>query len=218
MSKSSNAADAHQINVMIADSMRLAGEAMAEVFDCHPSFQTVAVVDSAQEMLRYVAGRKPQVLVLEAPGIGCRDSIEALIERVEKASPETGIVLLATAEDSDILQSALRAGIQNYTSKNEGVERLIKASQRAAEGGSYFCPGMVDVLVRASRNNYDDLSERETSVLRLLGLGHTNSEISQLLHLSVRTIEAHRSAIQDKLNVSARYELTREALDRGLVS
>lgn len=62
-----------------------------------------------------------------------------------------------------------------------------------------------------------DLSERETDVLRLIALGHTNAEIAEKLYISVRTVETHRAHIQQKLGVSSRAELVRNALSRGLV-
>jgi two-component system response regulator NreC len=63
----------------------------------------------------------------------------------------------------------------------------------------------------------DDLSDRELEVLRLIALGHTNSEIAEQLHLSVRTVESHRAHIQQKLRLTTRSELVRYALERGLV-
>ncbi|HEY7935296.1 MAG TPA: response regulator transcription factor [Solirubrobacteraceae bacterium] len=62
-----------------------------------------------------------------------------------------------------------------------------------------------------------ELSERETDVLRLIALGHTNSEIALQLYLSVRTVEAHRAHLQHKLGFSTRAQLVRYALDRGLI-
>ncbi len=62
-----------------------------------------------------------------------------------------------------------------------------------------------------------DLSERETEVLRLIALGHTNAEIAAKLYISVRTVETHRAHIQQKLGVSTRAELVRSALSRGLI-
>lgn len=62
-----------------------------------------------------------------------------------------------------------------------------------------------------------DLSERETDVLRLIALGHTNAEIAEKLFISVRTVETHRAHIQQKLGVSSRAELVQCALSRGLV-
>jgi DNA-binding NarL/FixJ family response regulator len=62
-----------------------------------------------------------------------------------------------------------------------------------------------------------DLSERETDVLRLIALGHTNAEIAEKLYISVRTVETHRAHIQQKLGVSSRAELVRSALSRGLI-
>ena len=64
----------------------------------------------------------------------------------------------------------------------------------------------------------DDLSEREVDVLRLIALGHTNAEIAEQLYLSVRTVETHRSHIQQKLRLSTRAELVGYALERGLIN
>ena len=63
----------------------------------------------------------------------------------------------------------------------------------------------------------DDLTERELEVLRLIALGHTNSEIAEQLYLSVRTVESHRAHIQQKVRRSSRAELVRYALDHGLI-
>ena len=63
----------------------------------------------------------------------------------------------------------------------------------------------------------DDLTEREIEVLRLIALGHTNTEIAEQLYLSVRTVESHRAHIQQKLGVSSRAELVRYALDNDLI-
>jgi two-component system response regulator NreC len=64
----------------------------------------------------------------------------------------------------------------------------------------------------------DDLSEREVEVLKLIALGHTNAAIAQKLYLSVRTVETHRSHVQQKLRLSTRAELVGYALERGLVN
>jgi len=62
-----------------------------------------------------------------------------------------------------------------------------------------------------------DLSERETDVLRLIALGHTNAEIAEKLYISVRTVETHRARVQQKLGISSRAELVGSALARGLI-
>lgn len=203
--------------VVVADASQLSAELMGKMFMQRSGFQLAGVCSDLEGMLE-LARRGPDALVLEAPGIAGAENLGETVSQIAALAPDCGIVLLATAEDSAVLNAALQAGIQSYTSKHEGMERLVKAAIRAADHESYFCPSMMDILLQSAQNTHQDLTERETSVLRFLGLGHTNSEISGLMHLSVRTIEAHRSAIQEKLQISARYQLTREALDRGLIA
>ena len=89
----------------------------------------------------------------------------------------------------------------------------------AAGGETYLQPELGARLAAAPdpASAPDDLTEREVEVLRLIALGHTNSEIAEQLYLSVRTVESHRAHIQQKLRLTTRSELVRYALERGLV-
>ena len=87
----------------------------------------------------------------------------------------------------------------------------------ARDGKTYLQPRLGAAMAAAPEGPPDDLTEREVGVLRMIALGHTNTEIAEQLHLSVRTVETHRAHIQQKLRLSARAELVRYALERGLV-
>ena len=96
---------------------------------------------------------------------------------------------------------------------------LVEAVHRAAANQTYLNPTLGARIAREPPPGPpDDLSEREVEVLRLIALGHTNAEIAEQLYLSVRTVETHRAHIQQKLRLSARAELVRYALERGLVN
>jgi two-component system response regulator NreC len=90
--------------------------------------------------------------------------------------------------------------------------------RRAAAHETYLNPTLGARIAREPPPGPpDDLSEREVEVLRLIALGHTNAEVAEQLYLSVRTVEAHRARIQQKLRLSTRAELVRYALERRLV-
>ena len=105
--------------------------------------------------------------------------------------------------------------------KEAADEELVEAVRLAAEGRTYLNPelGARDRRRAAAEPTGppDDLTEREVEVLRLIALGHTNTEIAEQLYLSVRTVESHRAHIQQKLRRSTRAELVRYALEHGLV-
>jgi two-component system response regulator NreC len=105
------------------------------------------------------------------------------------------------------------------TCRSAADEELVEAVRRAAAGESFLNPRLgARVAKEPPPAPPDDLSLRDVDVLRLIALGHTNAEIASQLYLSVRTVETHRSHIQQKLRLSTRAELVGYALERGLIN
>ena len=104
--------------------------------------------------------------------------------------------------------------------KASAAVELVTAVRATAQGETYLNPQLGAQVAAAPPETTgppDDLTEREVEILRMIALGHTNSEIAAKLYLSVRTVESHRAHIQQKTNRSARSELVRYALDNGLI-
>jgi two-component system response regulator NreC len=176
------------------------------------------VAASAEDALRYTRAHRPNVLVLDLNMPG-RPSLEVIPE-IREATPETGIVVLTMQEDPAFAREALRAGALGYVLKEAADEELLQAVRLAAEGKTYLNPRLGARLAAeppGPAGPPDDLTEREVDVLRLIALGHTNSEIAGRLYLSVRTIESHRAHIQQKIRRTTRAELVQYALEHGFV-
>ena len=123
-------------------------------------------------------------------------------------------------EDPAFAREALRAGALGYVLKEAADEELLQAVRLAAVGETYLNPRLGARLAAeppAPAGPPDDLTEREVEVLRLIALGHTNTEIAARLYLSVRTIESHRAHIQQKIRRTSRAELVQYALEHGFV-
>jgi two-component system response regulator NreC len=151
------------------------------------------------------------VLDLNMPGGSSLDTILAI--RTE--APDTQIVILTMENDPTSAREALGAGAVGYVLKEAAGTELVEAVRRAAVGETYLNPELGARIAREQPPRRDDLSDREVQVLDLLSLGYTNSEIGARLHLSVRTVEGHRSHLQDKLGISSRAALMRYAALRG---
>lgn len=165
-------------------------------------------------------GHKPDVLVLDLNMPGTLTSLEAL-PGVRERSPGTATVVLTMQEDPEYARRALRAGALGYVLKEAADTELVQAVVRAAAGEGSLDPSLAVMLARtpeAPAGPPDGLSAREVEVLRLVALGHTNAEIGERLFLSVRTVETHRSHVQQKLSRTTRAELVRYALDHGLLA
>ena len=206
-----------ETKIVIADDHEVVRAGLRLLLEAEPGFEVVAEAGDVDGAVRYSRGHKPQVLVLDLNMPGTMTSLDA-IPQVHEASPGTNVVVLTMQDDPSFARSALQAGALGYVLKEAADNELIEAVQRAAAGDSYLNPRLGAALAALRPSSPpDELTDRETEVLRLIALGHTNAEIAEQLHLSVRTVESHRAHIQQKLRRTTRAELVRYALDRGLV-
>lgn len=213
--EASNAVD-EPIRIVIADDHAVVRSGLRLLLEAEQDFEVVAEAGDVEAARRYVHGHHPAVLVLDLnmPGGSSLDAIPA----IRGECPETQIVVLTMQEEPAFARQALGAGAVGYVLKEAADGELVAAVRRAAVGETYLNPSLGARIAREPPSGPpDDLSEREVEVLRLIALGHTNAEIAAQLYLSVRTVETHRSHIQQKLRVSSRAELVGYALQRGLV-
>jgi two-component system response regulator NreC len=202
--------------IVLADDHAVVRAALKMLLDAEPGFEVVAEAGDAEGAVRYVRGHKPSVLVLDLNMPG-RSSLE-MIPAIKEASPGTQIVVLTMQAETAFARQALQAGVVGYVLKEAADDELVQAVRSAAAGQTYLQPALgARLAAEPEPGDEDDLSERETEVLRLIALGHTNAEIAEQLFLSVRTVESHRAHIQQKLRLTTRSELVRYALERGLV-
>jgi two-component system response regulator NreC len=206
---------AEAISIVLADDHTVVRRALRVLLEEEPGFEVVAEAEDSDAAIRYLRGHKPDVLILDLNMPG-RPSLEAIPE-MREASPQTRIVVLTMQKEPAFARQALQLGVLGYVLKEAADDELVQAVRSAAAGETYLQPALGAKLAAEPESGPDDLSERETDVLRLIALGHTNAEIAEKLYISVRTVETHRAHIQQKLGVSSRAELVQNALSRGLV-
>jgi two-component system, NarL family, response regulator NreC len=210
-------AGSEPIRLVLADDHAVVRSGLRMLLDSEPGIEVVAEASDIDSAKRYVRGHHPRVLVLDLNMPG-GSSLEA-IPVIREESPDTQIVVLTMQQEPAFARQALGAGALGYVLKEAADDELIEAVRRAAVGESYLNPRLGARLAsEVPAGPPDDLSDREVGVLRLIALGHTNAEIAEQLYLSVRTVETHRSHIQQKLRLSTRAELVGYALKRGLIS
>ncbi|MEA2404987.1 MAG: two-component system, NarL family, response regulator NreC [Thermoleophilaceae bacterium] len=204
--------------VVIADDHAVVRSGLKTLLEAEPGFEVTGEARDLRSTITFVRAQRPDVLVLDLnmPDAPSLPAIPQLLE----VSPNTAIVVLTMQDDPAFAREALRAGALGYVLKESANAELVSAVHAATEGRTYLQPQLGARLAAEpptpdARDN--DLSDRETEVLRLIALGHTNMEIADQLYLSVRTVESHRAHIQQKLCLSTRAELVRHALEHGLL-
>jgi len=203
------------IAVALVDDHAVVRGALKALLEGQDDLEVVGEAGDLAAARALLAERRPRVLVLD---VNLPDglAVEAL-PQLRKDSPRTEVVLLTMERDLTLARQALDAGAKGYLFKDSAHLELIEAVRAAAAGEQRLAPAVAAGLAKTGEEKRPALSPRETEVLKLMALGHTNREIGEQLSLSVRTVETHRAHIQQKLNLSSRPELTRYALANGLV-
>ena len=179
---------ASTIRVVIADDHAVVRRGLRQVLDSEEGFEVVAEAANLEDARRYVRGHHPDVLVLD---LNLPEGLSHdAIPDIRSKFPDTRIVVLTMQNEPAYARQALSAVALGY---------VLKEAAEPPPGP----PG--------------GLSGREVEVLRMIALGHTNTEIAEQLYLSVRTVETHRAHIQQKLRLGSRSELVRYALEHKLV-
>lgn len=204
--------------VVLADDHPVVRAGLRMLLQAQPGLDVVAEASDVSQALEATATHHPDVLVLDLHMRG--DTSLAAIPDLRQASPETSIVILTMEKDAGFARAALRAGALGYVLKEAAETELVEAVRLACEGRTYLNPELGAKLAGAGGDRHptdDVLTARETEILRLIALGHTNVEIATDLRLSVRTIESHRAHIQEKLGRHTRAELVSYAIESGLL-
>ncbi len=207
------------ITIVLADDHRVVRSGLRMLLEAEERFEVLAEAGDVSSTEQKVLGFRPQVLVLDL-NMGGESSLGA-IPRMRKNAPETQIVVLTMQDDPAFAREALRSGALGYVLKEAADAELVNAVELAAQGRTYLNPELGAKLAAEpamTDGRPDNLSPREIEVLKLIALGHTNSEIAASLFLSVRTVESHRAHIQQKIRLTTRAELVAYVRDHGLLN
>ena len=207
---------AEPIRVVIADDHSVVRRGVRQILEAEGGFEIVAEAEDLEGARRYVRGHHPDVLVLDLnmPEGSSLDAVPGL--RAE--CPGTQIVVLTMQNEPAYARQALGSGALGYVLKDAADAELVEAIRRAAAGDSYLNPRLgARVAAEPPAGPPGGLSEREAEVLRMIALGFTNAQVAEELYLSVRTVETHRSHIQQKLRLNSRADLVRFAIEHKLI-
>ena len=176
--------------------------------------------EDGQQALELALQHRPDICVLDV-SMPKLTGLQVALE-LHRQAPEISVLMLSMHDDDRYLFEALKAGASGYVLKREADQFLVDAVRSVAGGTSFLTNAAQGALVRSWLNDdaatpQEPLSPREQEVLKLIAEAHTNKQISEILHLSEKTVESHRGNILRKLGMRDRVELVRYAIRRGLI-
>ena len=206
--------------IAIADDHVLVRRGLAELLREMDGLDVVAEAESGEELLRSLRGTEVDVVVMDMnmPGPSGLDLVKSILSEF-RTMP---ILVLSAHPEDQYAVRVVRAGAKGYLTKESAEAELVAAIERVTSGQRYLSQALAESLLQALDAGPDDaphaaLSDREYQVLRLLASGMTASAIAEHLSLSVKTISTYRSRLLQKMGMANNAELTRYALENGLV-
>lgn len=207
-----------KLRVFVADDHAIVREGIKLLINQQPDMEIVGEAGDGEETWRQVKDSSPDVLILDVSMPKLNGAQVA--ERLRVSSPDVRVLALSAYQDEAHIRQLLASGAAGYVLKKAIAEELTTAIRTVSRGGVHLDPAIAGKVVGGyinpnSSESVDDLSAREQEVLRLIAWGHTNKEIASLLHLSVKTVESHKTRLMEKLNIQSRADIVRYALRRG---
>ena len=206
------------VRILLADDHAVVREGLRGLLERN-GHEVVAEAADGLEAVRLAATVSCDVAVMDIgmPGLNGLDAARAMLRQ----APTLRIVMLTMHTEDAYVLRALQAGVRAYVLKTQAASDLLEGIRAALSGRTYLSPGIPDGLIEAALSGTgfaaDPLTPRERQVLQLISEGHTTKEVANVLGISVKTADTHRTSIMSKLDVHETAGLVRYAVRSGLI-
>ncbi len=212
------------IRLILVDDHEIVRVGLRMLLQAQPDIEIVAEASSGEEAIELAQRHQPDVILMDVTMAGM-NGMEAT-RQLKACCPLAAVLALTIHEEEDYFFQMLQAGASGYVPKRVAADELIRAIHTVFEGKFFLHSSVAAALVKdflqhgsaTSDMELSSLTEREREVLTLIARGLANKQIAQQLDISPKTVARHRDNIAKKLNLSSRAELTRYAIQKGLVS
>ncbi|MBV9259288.1 MAG: response regulator transcription factor [Ktedonobacteraceae bacterium] len=228
-----------QLRILLADDHDILRQGLKLLLEAQPDLHVVGEARTGKSAVEQVAALQPDIVVLDI-SMPDMDGLEAC-QHIRRQHPGVQVLILTMHESEEYFLQALRMGAAGYLVKKAAPAELCAAVRTLAQGGAFLYPGLAKALIRAylaPKNEtpsampaqsekvkdgeishvFAVLTPRELEVLKLVAEGHTNQEIADQLVLSIKTVQAHRANVMEKLGLHDITHLVRFALRYGLIA
>lgn len=210
--------------VMIVDDHQIVRDGLKAILHNEEGIGVIAEADNGRSALRLVKELNPEIVIMDI-AMPDMNGIDAT-RRISAEHPEVKVLILSMHHDKRMVIEVFNAGARGYLLKECASDELLRAIRTIQHGETYLSPKISSIVVKGlvkqqqgeSPSEIYSLSSREREVLQLLAEGKSMKEIAFTLDVSIKTVEAFRKRLMDKLKVNSIAELTKIAIREGLTS
>jgi len=210
-----------KIKVLLVDDHAILRAGLRALLETYPDIEVVGEASDGTEAVAQVRRLYPDVVLMDVamPGMNGLVATRYILEE----NPKTRILILTQYGNREYVLPLLQAGAAGYVLKQAADTDLITAIRTVYKGESFLYPPIAKLLLDAytsqqsAEDPYEQLTPREREVLIYVAQGYTNRQIADILHISPKTVDVHRTRLMKKLGLHNAAEVARYALRRGLI-
>jgi len=210
--------------VLVVDDHTIVRDGISALLGLAGDIEVVGEAANGREALDMVRRLLPDVILMDIsmPVMG---GLEAT-RRICKEFPKTKILILTQYDDKEYVFPVIRAGAYGVISKTAASSELVSGIRAVNRGDSFLSPSIAKFLVedyqqiastRQSHDSYEELTDREKEILKLLADGYSTQQVADMLVISPKTVEGHKTNLMAKLDIHNRTELVKYALRKGII-
>jgi two-component system response regulator NreC len=212
-----------KIHILIADDHTLLRNGICAILKDEQGMLIVGEANDGREAVRLAGQLKPNVVLMDI-AMPLLNGLEAT-RQIKREHPEINVLVLTMYDNEEYFRKMLEVGASGYIIKRAAATELVSAIRAVYNGEAVLSPAITrllleDYLNHDLRNEKDDpnaLSSREREVLQLIAEGKTSREIAEILNLSVKTVQSHRTSLMQKLDLHDRGELIKYAIQKKII-
>jgi DNA-binding NarL/FixJ family response regulator len=214
-----------KIKVLLADDHALVRQGLRKLLETEPDITVVGEAETGWQALQWAKERSPDVVVMDLamPSLNGMDATRLIL----KEAPQTRVLVLSSYSEDEYVHQMTEAGAAGYLLKQTAATELIKGIREVMKGNVFFCSAILERISQNLRQalmrempevkGLRQLSPRELEIVQLIAEGKANMEIAPQLRISIKTVEKHRQAAMNKLNIHNVAGLTRYAISKGMI-
>jgi DNA-binding NarL/FixJ family response regulator len=215
-----------KIKVLLVDDHRLIREGIKSMLAEFNDILVVGSLSSAEESINEVRANPPEVILMDIM-MGGMNGIEAT-RWIKEMNNKIKIILVTMEVSKEYVSAGIKSGVDGYLPKDVDKDTLIEAIRTVHKGGRFFNDAIMKLVFEDFYTNEkmkgplkhmpNDLTKRENEVMHLVAHGKTNKEVAEMLFISVKTVETHKTNILEKLGLKNTTELIKYAIKNKIIS
>ena len=214
-----------KIRVLVVDDHTIVRDGICALLALAGDIDVVGEATNGNEAMKMVEKLKPDVVLMDI-AMPIMGGLEAT-RRISKEYPKTKVLVLTQYDDKEYFFPVIESGAAGFISKAAASSDLTTGIRSVYRGDSFLSPAVTKLMVenyqlgandRASPDPYKQLTERERDVLKLLAEGHSTAKIAEILVITPKTVEGHKTNLMAKLGIHNRVDLVKYALRKGIIT